>query len=167
MSEPDDVDALPEPGLPVWPKDKSLLPTSGKQGSHRQPRALSRGGVEARRWAQQFTDDPRWERMIWFWIDNPEMMPAGVFSTLLSYRFGKPAQTVKVKGEILARPYLGNTTEEMAMRAKQLADRLAALSDPSSQARLVGGDPSSDATKSLTSHDLRDALANVATDDDD
>jgi len=62
--------------------------------------------------------------MISFWIDNPEMMPAGVFTTLMYYRFGKPAQQLVVKGEITARPYQGEPRSVLAARARELAARL-------------------------------------------
>ena len=80
--------------------------------------------AEAKAFSRTFTDDARWEKMTWFWIDNPEMMPAGVFTTLMYYRFGKPAQTVQVKGEILARPYLGQDQASLAAHAREIADRL-------------------------------------------
>lgn len=84
--------------------------------------------AEAKAFSRKFTDDLRWEKMIWFWIDNPEMMPAGVFTTLMYYRFGKPPQTVQVKGEILARPYLGQDQAELAAAARAIADRMDAVS---------------------------------------
>jgi hypothetical protein len=80
--------------------------------------------AEAKAFSRKFTDDDRWEKMIWFWVDNPEMMPAGVFTTLMYYRFGKPAQTIQVKGEILARPFLGQDQEQLAAEARKIADRL-------------------------------------------
>ena len=80
--------------------------------------------AEAKAFSRKFTDDARWEKMIWFWVDNPEMMPAGVFTTLMYYRFGKPAQTVNVKGEILARPYLGQDQGQLAAHARAIAARL-------------------------------------------
>ncbi len=80
--------------------------------------------AEAKAFSRKFTDDVRWEKMIWFWIDNPEMMPAGVFTALMYYRFGKPAQTVNVKGEILARPYLGEDQAALAAHARALAVRI-------------------------------------------
>lgn len=80
--------------------------------------------AEAKAFSRKFTDDERWEKMIWFWIENPEMMPAGVFTTLMFYRFGKPAQTVNVKGEILARPYLGQDQAALAAHARAIAARL-------------------------------------------
>ena len=80
--------------------------------------------AEAKAFARTFTDDARWAKMIDFWVDNPEMMPAGVFALLMYYRFGKPAQTVQVKGEILARPFLGQDQEQLAAHAREIADRL-------------------------------------------
>jgi hypothetical protein len=80
--------------------------------------------AEAKAFSRKFTDDPRWEKMIWFWIDNPEMMPAGVFTSLMYYRFGKPAQTVQVKGEILARPYLGQDRATLAAHAREIAAKM-------------------------------------------
>lgn len=107
--------------------DKALVITGGPEPNLANGRA--RGGIpkrtaEAKAFARKFTDDDRWAKMINFWVDNPEMMPAGVFTTLMHYRFGKPAQTVEVRGEIMARPYMGQTTEELAMHARALAARL-------------------------------------------
>jgi hypothetical protein len=100
---------------------------------------LPRSGQEAKAWARRWTDTPGWDKMIQFWIDNPEMMPPGVFTTIMTYRFGKPPQTVKVKGEIMARPYLGESAEGLALRAQQLADRLKELGDPAARAKLTPG----------------------------
>lgn len=130
----EDDDEVIESVLPVkkeWPKDLALLPKGKPKGS------LNKVGIEAKRWAAKFVDDPRWEKMIWFWVENPEMMPAGVFTTIMFYKFGKPPQTVKVKGEIMARPYLGETPAELAARAQQLATRLARLNDPVANAKAL------------------------------
>lgn len=110
------------------------LPSAGRRKG-----TLNRQTLEGRAFAKTFTDDPRWEKMIWFWVENPEMMPAGVFSTIMFFRYGKPPQTVKVKGELMARPYLGESREELALRARQLANRLEALNDVVNQAQLVNG----------------------------
>jgi|PlaIllAssembly_1097288.scaffolds.fasta_scaffold359793_2 hypothetical protein len=115
----DDDDSL---SLPSKVGSPPALPARKPKG------ALPRPGQEAKAWSRKFTDDPRWEKMIWFWIENPEMMPPGVFNTLMFYRFGKPPQTLKVKGEIMARPYLGDTPDALALRAAQLAKRLRTLS---------------------------------------
>jgi hypothetical protein len=121
----------------------SLIPNKPVLASSGRPKgSLNKVGQEAKAWSRQFVDDPRWAKMIWFWIDNPEMMPPGVFSTIMFYRYGKPPQTLKVKGEIMARPYLGESAEVLAVRAKQLADRLGKLADPAQRAKLVGpGNP--------------------------
>lgn len=126
-------------GLPK-PKDPAL-PVSKPKGP------LPRSGQEAKAWARRFVDDPRWDKMINFWIDNPEMMPPGVFTTIMTYRYGKPPQTVKVKGEIMARPYLGESAEGLALRAQQLADRLRELGDPAARAKLTTGQVMKDAAK--------------------
>ena len=131
FGDPELVDVLPAPK--AWPKDLPLLPKGKPKG------AGNAVTVQAKRWAAKFIDDPRWEKMIWFWVENPEMMPAGVFTTIMFYKFGKPAQTLKVKGEIMARPYLGETPEELSRRARQLADRLAKLNDPAANAKLING----------------------------
>lgn len=134
----DDVD-LASAAQAVLSKSGTKLPATTKRKG-----ALNRPGQEAKAWARKFTDDPRWEKMMWFWVENPEMMPPGVFNTLMFYRFGKPPQTLKVKGEIMARPYLGDGPEALALRAAQLAKRLQQLSDPASRAKLVGSTQDSD-----------------------
>jgi hypothetical protein len=132
-----DDDIKPVPRESNAPRDVhgALLPKGRAKGS------LNRQTLEARSFAKKFTDSDKWEKMIWFWVENPEMMPAGVFSTIMFYRYGKPPQTVKVKGEIMARPYLGESREELALRARQLANRLEALNDNDavSNAVLVNG----------------------------
>ena len=132
LAQPILHDELPDVTPKPWPKDIPLLPKGKPKG------AANKVTLHAKRWAAKFIEDPRWEKMIWFWVENPEMMPAGVFTTIMHYKFGRPPQTLKVKGEILARPYLGETPEELALRATQLAKRLEQLNDPIAQAKLIG-----------------------------
>jgi hypothetical protein len=110
---------------------------------------------EGRGFAKTFVDDERWEAMIWRWVEGvnsaqveaiialamsgtitPEEaakkvraaaapMPAGVFNCIMTYRFGKPPQTVKVKGSLGAKPYEGLSDAELAARAADLATELA------------------------------------------
>jgi hypothetical protein len=135
-SDPVLHETLPDVTPKAWPAHLPLLPKGRPKGSG------NKATVIAKRWAAKFVDDPRWEKMIWFWVENPEMMPAGVFTTIMYYKYGKPPQTVKVKGEIMARPYLGENPNELATRATQLAKRLSELNDPIAQAKLIGGEES-------------------------
>jgi hypothetical protein len=115
---------------------------------------------EGRGFAKTFVDDPRWEEMIWTWVEGvssrrvedivmaalrgeitPEdcakqvraaatPMPAGVFNCIMMYRFGKPPQTVKLKGAFGAKPYDDMTETELAARAAALAVELTATEKP-------------------------------------
>ena len=105
----------------------AMASVRAKLPSQRPKGALPKVGQEAKAWSRKYVDDPRWDKMIWFWIENPEMMPPGVFSTIMFYRYGKPPQTLKVKGEIMARPYLGESPQVLALRAQQLYERLGQL----------------------------------------
>jgi hypothetical protein len=144
----DDLENEEDPVYPIvstpLAQAQPLLPTGKPKGP------LTKAGQEAKAWSRKFVDDPRWDKMIWFWIENPEMMPPGVFATIMFYRYGKPPQTIKVKGEIMARPYLGEGPEVLARRARQLADRLstlAKLNDAPANAKLVGPGSSGKTTK--------------------
>jgi len=110
---------------------------------------------EGRGFAKTFVDDERWEAMIWRWVEGvnsvtvehlvsmaltgeitPEEcakkvraaatpMPAGVFTSIMTYRFGKPPQTVKVKSGLGVKPYEDLTDAQLAARAADLATELA------------------------------------------
>jgi hypothetical protein len=110
---------------------------------------------EGKGFAKTFVDDERWEAMIWRWVEGvssatvehlvadamrgditPEEcakklraaatpMPAGVFNCIMTYRFGKPPQTVKVKGALGVKPYDDMTDAQLAARAADLATELA------------------------------------------
>ena len=134
FDDDDDVnleDNLEEILYPVVTQAKvhtdAMASVRAKLPSQRPKGALPKVGQEAKAWSRKYVDDPRWDKMIWFWIENPEMMPPGVFSTIMFYRYGKPPQTLKVKGEIMARPYLGESPQVLALRAQQLYERLGQL----------------------------------------
>jgi hypothetical protein len=125
--------------LPGQPGNSGYKPAKLPQpgDASGKPKGLPKQGQEAKSWARKFTDSPGWNKMVQFWVDNPEMMPPGVFSTIMFYRYGKPPQTVRVKGEIMARPYLGDDFNALELRARQLAERLAQLQNPASKAKLI------------------------------
>jgi hypothetical protein len=124
-------------------------------GRGRNPGARGKVTLEGRGFAKTFVDDERWEAMIWRWVEGvnsatvehlvsmalsgeitPEEcakkvraaatpMPAGVFNCIMTYRFGKPPQTVKVKGGLGVKPYEDLTDAQLAARAADLATELA------------------------------------------
>jgi len=125
-------------------------------GKGRTKGSKSKVTQEGRGFAKTFVDDERWEAMIWRWVEGvnsatveslvgralsgeitPEEcakkvraatnpMPAGVFNCIMMYRFGKPPQTVKVKGGLGVKPYEDLTEAQLAAKAAELAAELAA-----------------------------------------
>jgi hypothetical protein len=157
MSDDFDPPSL-KPGYGRTPPSRGPLP--GHDPSLSKPANTKRSKREAdgRNFAKTFTDDPRWEELIWRWVDGTQKgalekiltqvatgditveegvkkvrasvleMPAGVFNTIMQYRFGKPPQTVKLKGDLGAKPYDGLSDSELAARAADLATELAVSS---------------------------------------
>jgi len=141
-------------GIPGNPNGNpaTLVPGNNRLG---RPNKVTQ---EGRGFAKTFVDSKRWEKMIWRWVEGvnsrrvedivnsairgeitPEdaakavraaatPMPAGVFNCIMMYRFGKPPQTVRVKGALGAKPYEGMTEEEIAVRAAALVAELRASS---------------------------------------
>lgn len=133
-------------------------------GKGRNPGARGKVTLEGRGFAKTFVDDERWEAMIWRWVEGvnsvtvehlvsmaltgeitPEEcakkvraaatpMPAGVFNCIMTYRFGKPPQTVKVKGALGVKPYDGLTDAELAAKMASLSTELAGAAASASAA---------------------------------